>query len=176
MVTVAVTVGQQTIKALWFYKRVSVWAKDTTQFNIAHQYTTCLATWEFCIIIILIVNMSNLVLPLVLSQEQRRRRKAEPMIYVSQYTNTVVSFKYSDEYRGGPSPLLQGDFFRPQGTEGLGNQAPLCLAWTARLKKCLALEALCTHERTHWKDIRLRWKEEARGAEKEKKRKARSLW
>lgn len=33
-------------------------------------------------------------------------------------------------------------------TEGLGNQAPLCLAWTARLEKCLALEALCTHEHT----------------------------
>lgn len=55
-----------------------------------------------------------------------------------------------------------------RGTEGQGNQAPLCLAWTARLEKCLALEALCTHERTHWKDIRLRWEEEARGQKKEK--------
>lgn len=65
-----------------------------------------------------------------------------------------------------------------RGTQGLGNQAPLCLAWTARLEKCLALEALCTHERTHWKDIRLRWEEEARGQEKEKSRifTVRALW
>lgn len=61
-----------------------------------------------------------------------------------------------------------------RGTEGLGNQAPLCLARTARLEECLAVEALCTHERTHWKDIRLRWEEEARG--QKKKRKAGSLW
>ena len=65
-----------------------------------------------------------------------------------------------------------------RGTQGLRNQAPLCLAWTARLEKCLALEALCTHERTHWKDIRLRWEEEARGQEKEKSRifTVRALW
>lgn len=30
------------------------------------------------------------------------------------------SQKYSDEYRGGPPPLLQGDFFRPQGDRGAG--------------------------------------------------------
>lgn len=34
-------------------------------------------------------------------------------------------------------------------TERLGNQTLLCLAWTTGLEKCLALEALCTHERTH---------------------------
>lgn len=32
-------------------------------------------------------------------------------------------------YWGGPLPLLQGDFFRPQGDRG----APLCPAWTATL-------------------------------------------
>lgn len=66
-----------------------------------------------------------------------------------------------------------------RGTEGLGNQAPLCLARTARLEECLAVEALCTHERTHWKDIRLRWEEEARGQKKEKKSRifmVRALW
>lgn len=57
-----------------------------------------------------------------------------------------------------------------RGTEGLGNQAPLCLARTARLEECLAVEALCTHERTHWKDIRLRWEEEARGQKKKKEK------
>lgn len=33
-------------------------------------------------------------------------------------------------------------------TERLGNQSLLCLAWIARLEKCLAVEALGTHERT----------------------------
>lgn len=32
---------------------------------------------------------------------------------------------YSDGYRGGPPPLLQGDFFRPQRDRGAGESGSI---------------------------------------------------
>lgn len=147
------------------------------------------ADWSYLICIaVKLLPLNNIKICWQESKENKKYVKNEPMIdAVSKLTlqwtehrekedRDCGGFSKSDILRGhwgGPPPLLQGDFFRPQGDRGVGDQAPLCLVWTARLEKCLALEALYTHERTHWKDIRLRWEEDATGHEK---RKAGTLW
>lgn len=74
----------------------------------------------------------------------------------------------SDRRWGGPRPLLQGQFFRPPGDRAPGGIRLHCAgARGAGPQKCLAEEALCTHERTLWKAIiRFRWEEEAKEARK----------
>lgn len=105
-----------------------------------------------------------------------------PLSHGSHYTNTELSVQLDKKRRKGNCGGFHTDrqtdtevvllhscretCLGQRGTEGLENQAPLCRAWT---ESCLALEALCTHERTHWKDVRFRWEEEANRPKRKEK-------
>lgn len=148
-------------------------------FNFSHGASTrcnnLLSLWKS-------VQISNQKDMLVESKEWKKEKKNYPVTYTCQ----ILTHKRITNRRKGIVEVFQTQrqmdsevvLFHScretslghRGTQRLGNQALLCLVWTARLEKCSAVEALCTHERTLWKDIRFRWEEEAKRAGKKKGR------
>lgn len=84
----------------------------------------------------------------------------------------VRLWSFSD-YWGGLAPLLQGDFFWPQGEGGGCGSDSIVPGLNSQASEVLGTGGpLCTHDRTHWKDIRLR----RGGGKEEETKRAGSLW